>query len=151
MTATGRNPYDVKRRGSVPPAAALAAVVLCPILTAAVCLSQPPPSAPAAPALSPPVGGANSPKPTPPPPLAIQTAELDAGAFAVRVPTGSYAAPKEGATSYSVPGPITALLNIEPFKFSAGGINFDGTVGLVIRSAAGVKLHPIRASKLQAN
>ncbi len=45
---------------------------------------------------------------------------------------------------------ITALLNIEPFKYSAPGIDFQGTVGLVIRKAAKTTAHPIRAEKLTA-
>jgi len=59
--------------------------------------------------LVPPTGGANSPKTGPPPKLLIATAELNAGTFAVRVPTGAYTAPKGGAPNYSVPGPIVAF------------------------------------------
>ncbi len=55
------------------------------------------------------VGGANSPKPQPPPKLVIETAELSAGAFAVKVPTGAYTAPPGGAPAYSVPGPIVSF------------------------------------------
>jgi hypothetical protein len=55
------------------------------------------------------VGGANSPAPSPPPKLAIQIAELSAGTFAVKIPSGSYAAPPEGAPDYSTPGPIVAF------------------------------------------
>jgi len=55
------------------------------------------------------VGGANSPAPSPPPRLVIQTGELSAGSFSVKVPTGSYTAPKGGAPNYSVPGPIVAF------------------------------------------
>lgn len=58
---------------------------------------------------APPLGGANSPKPSPPPALTIQTAELSAGTFAVRVPTGEYNAPAGGAANYSVPGPIVSF------------------------------------------
>jgi len=57
----------------------------------------------------PPVGGVNSPAPSPPPKLVIATAELAAGAIAVRVPTGTYAAPPGGAPNYSVPGPIVSF------------------------------------------
>jgi hypothetical protein len=63
----------------------------------------------APPPLAPPVGGANSPPPSPPPKLAIETGVLDAGTFAVKVPTGSYAAPKGGVPACAVPGPIVAF------------------------------------------
>jgi len=56
-----------------------------------------------------PVGGVNSPPPSPPPQLVIPTGEVSAGSFAVRVPTGSYAAPEGGAPNYAVPGPIVAF------------------------------------------
>jgi hypothetical protein len=39
------------------------------------------------------------------------------------------------------------LMNIEPFEYRAGGIEFRGTVGLVIREADGtMKAHPIRST-----
>lgn len=56
-----------------------------------------------------PVGGANSPAPSPPPRLVIETDILEAGTFAVRVPTGTYVAAKGGAANYTVPGPIAAF------------------------------------------
>ena len=59
--------------------------------------------------LVPPVGGVNSPAPSPPPKLVVSTGVLDAGAFSVKVPTGTYTAPKGGAPSYSVPGPIVSF------------------------------------------
>jgi hypothetical protein len=68
-----------------------------------------PASGPAAPPIETPVGGANSPKPSPPPKPVIETGELVAGTFSVRVPTGSYTAPAGGAPTYSVPGPIVAF------------------------------------------
>ncbi|MGB2820652.1 MAG: hypothetical protein WBF17_06695, partial [Phycisphaerae bacterium] len=43
---------------------------------------------------------------------------------------------------------IIALLNIEPFKYTGQGIDFEGTVGLVIRKAGKTAVHPIRAEKL---
>ncbi len=59
---------------------------------------------------APQVGGANSPVPSPPHPLTItKTAELDCGTFRVKVPAGSYTAPKGGAPDYGVPGPIVAF------------------------------------------
>jgi hypothetical protein len=69
----------------------------------------------AAPAKEPPpvdeptVGGANSPPPSPPQKLILETAELAAGAFSVKVPVGTYEAPPGGAANYSVPGPIVAF------------------------------------------
>jgi hypothetical protein len=59
--------------------------------------------------LVPPIGGENSPRTSPPPKLAIALAELSAGAFAVRAPSGSYLAPKGGAPNYTIPGPIAAF------------------------------------------
>jgi hypothetical protein len=56
-----------------------------------------------------PVGGANSPDPSPPHKLIIETAEISAGTFAVKVPTGDYTAPAGGAPNYAVPGPIVAF------------------------------------------
>ena len=64
---------------------------------------------PQPPSVNPPVGGANSPKPSPPPKRVVPTGVLDAGAFAVKVPTGSYTAPKGGAPNHAVPGPIVAF------------------------------------------
>jgi hypothetical protein len=57
----------------------------------------------------PPVGGENSPKPAPPPKLVIETGVLSAGTFDLRVPTGTYAAPRGGAANCTVPGPIVAF------------------------------------------
>jgi hypothetical protein len=45
---------------------------------------------------------------------------------------------------------VAILMNIEPFQFSGGGIEFDGTVGLVVRAAGKVTTHPIRARTLSA-
>lgn len=59
--------------------------------------------------LVPPIGGENSPRTSPPPKLVIGLAELNAGPFAVKVPTGSYAATKGGTPNYTVPGPIAAF------------------------------------------
>ncbi|MGB2820378.1 MAG: hypothetical protein WBF17_05320 [Phycisphaerae bacterium] len=61
------------------------------------------------PPIHPPVGGANSPKPSPAPVLVVKTGVLDAGTFSVKVPTGSYEAPKGGAPNHAVPGPIVAF------------------------------------------
>lgn len=55
------------------------------------------------------VGGANSPDPSPPPKLALETAEMSAGKFALKVPTGKFEAPKGGAANYTVPGPIVSF------------------------------------------
>jgi hypothetical protein len=55
------------------------------------------------------VGGANSPPPSPPRKLILDTAELNAGGFTVKVPTGEYTAPPGGAPNYSVPGPIISF------------------------------------------
>jgi len=43
---------------------------------------------------------------------------------------------------------VTAFLNIEPFRYSGGGLEFDGTVGLVIQKDGKTRVHPIRATKL---
>ena len=59
--------------------------------------------------LVPTVGGANSPAPSAPPKLVLRTGVLDAGPFAVRVPTGTYTPGKGGAPPYSIPGPIVAF------------------------------------------
>ena len=61
------------------------------------------------PPIATPAGGANSPKPAPPPEPVLATGVLEAGTFAVKVPTGSYTAPKGGAPNYAVPGPIAAF------------------------------------------
>jgi hypothetical protein len=55
------------------------------------------------------VGGANSPAPSPPQKLILDTAEIKAAGFTVKVPTGEYTAPAGGAPNYSVPGPIIAF------------------------------------------
>lgn len=60
-----------------------------------------------------PVGGANSPKPSPPQKLVLETAELKAKTFSVKVPTGSYTAPAGGAANYSVAGPIVAFKGVD--------------------------------------
>jgi hypothetical protein len=56
-----------------------------------------------------PVGGANSPLPSPPPALVLSSTELNVGAFAVKIPTGSFTAPAGGAANYTVPGPIISF------------------------------------------
>ena len=46
---------------------------------------------------------------------------------------------------------VVAFLNIEPFRWSGEGLDFDGTVGLVIRGRDGrAQAFPIRADKLGA-
>ena len=45
---------------------------------------------------------------------------------------------------------IIALMDIEPFQYSGGGIDFDGTVGLVVRERGKATVHPIRARLLKA-
>jgi hypothetical protein len=65
-------------------------------------------AAPAPPVYEP-VGGANAPSPTAPPALVVNTAELQAEGFAIRVPSGEYNAPAEGAPNYRIPGPIVAF------------------------------------------
>jgi hypothetical protein len=45
---------------------------------------------------------------------------------------------------------IIALLNIEPFEYSGEGIEFAGTVGLVIKHQGKTTVQAIRASKLTA-
>lgn len=66
-----------------------------------------------APPLHVPVGGVNSAKPAPPPTLAIPTKDWAVGSFAVRVPTGTYEAPKKGVPRYSIPGPIVAFRGVD--------------------------------------
>jgi hypothetical protein len=44
-----------------------------------------------------------------PPAFVLQTTELSAGTFSVRVPTGNYTAPAAGAANYAAPGPIVAF------------------------------------------
>lgn len=56
-----------------------------------------------------PVGGANAPTSTPPPSLVIETTEMQAEGFSLRVPSGVYDAPLGGAPNYRVPGPISAF------------------------------------------
>jgi hypothetical protein len=42
-------------------------------------------------------------------------------------------------------------MNARPFAWRGEGIDFEGTVGLVIRGPGGaVRLHPIRAKRLTA-
>lgn len=43
---------------------------------------------------------------------------------------------------------VISFLNGEPFEFSGDGVEFAGTVGLVIREKGKATLHPIRATKL---
>ncbi len=43
---------------------------------------------------------------------------------------------------------ILSLMNAKPFAWRGEGIDFEGTVGLVIRSGGAVRLHPIRATRL---
>jgi hypothetical protein len=45
---------------------------------------------------------------------------------------------------------VVALMNIEPFKLSAEGIEFEGTAGLVIRKDGKATVHPIRCRTLKA-
>ena len=45
---------------------------------------------------------------------------------------------------------ITALLNITPFTYTSGTIDFEGTVGLVVTKDGKTTAHPIRAQKLEA-
>ncbi|MFP4107036.1 MAG: hypothetical protein ACLFVU_13235 [Phycisphaerae bacterium] len=59
------------------------------------------------------VGGANASEPAPPPKLVIDTAEIKMGDFTIRVPTGTYTAPKGGADNYTVPGPIVAFKGVD--------------------------------------
>jgi hypothetical protein len=44
---------------------------------------------------------------------------------------------------------VTAFLNSEPFEFSGDGVEFAGTVGLVIREKGKATLHPLRATTLR--
>ena len=44
---------------------------------------------------------------------------------------------------------IIAFMNIEPFKASVNGIDFEGTVGLVIRQGGKATTYPVRAAKLE--
>jgi hypothetical protein len=75
----------------------------------ALCLAALQAGAASAPPLYEPVGGANAPSPTPPPPLVVTTAEMQAEGFTIRVPSGEYRAPAEGAPNYRIPGPIVAF------------------------------------------
>ncbi|HUS91999.1 MAG TPA: hypothetical protein VM695_09115 [Phycisphaerae bacterium] len=89
-------------------------ILICLVVASLAADSPASPASPASRAKTPPpiptpVGGANSPSPSPPPKLVIQTGVLDAGAFAVKIPTGRYTAPKGGAPNYAVPGPIVAF------------------------------------------
>jgi len=84
----------------------LSSVALVAAMSALACAAAPDAKPPP---ISPAVGGANSPKPSPPPKLVIQTGVLGAGTFSVKVPTGSYEAPKGGAPNHAVPGPIVAF------------------------------------------
>ncbi len=45
---------------------------------------------------------------------------------------------------------IVTLVNIEPFAWSGEGIEFEGTVGLVVRKDGKTAAHPIRAKTLKA-
>jgi len=45
---------------------------------------------------------------------------------------------------------IIVLLNIEPFQYAGEGIEFDGTVGLVIRQNGKTTTHAVRARSLKA-
>jgi hypothetical protein len=45
---------------------------------------------------------------------------------------------------------IIAFLNTDPFEFSGDGIEFAGTVGLVIREQGKATAYPIRASALKS-
>ena len=44
---------------------------------------------------------------------------------------------------------VIALLNIEPFRWSGQGVEFAGTVGLVVRDGGKAKAYPIRAETLR--
>jgi hypothetical protein len=44
---------------------------------------------------------------------------------------------------------VIAFLNGEPFEFSGDGVEFTGTVGLVIRETGKTNFHPIRATTLK--
>jgi hypothetical protein len=83
--------------------------VLAVVLAGAALAAAPAPAKEPPPLDDPVVGGANSPKPSPPHELLIPTQELDGGPFRVRVPAGTYQAPKGGAPNYAVPGPIVAF------------------------------------------
>jgi len=45
---------------------------------------------------------------------------------------------------------VIALLNIEPFAYRGEGIDFEGTVGLVVREGGRTTRHAIRATRLDA-
>ncbi len=68
---------------------------------------------PEPPPLSPMVGGANAPAPSEPLPLVLATRVLSAATFQVKVPAGTYTAPKGGAKNYTVPGPIVAFKGVD--------------------------------------
>lgn len=57
----------------------------------------------------PPVGGANSPPIADPPRPVVETTELSANGFSVKVPTGEYVAPPGGVETFRIPGPIAAF------------------------------------------
>jgi hypothetical protein len=43
---------------------------------------------------------------------------------------------------------VVVLMNVEPFRFSGEGVEFDGAVGLVIRQGGKTTVHPVRAAVL---